>query len=128
MSEPFNPDTELSEFLRQGAGRDWAEEAAEDEAQSEMLRQRRLDLPTVAADAAHRGDRATAEIGANVISGAILATGTDYATIQLSEQVADVRLTAASWSFISTNVSVDATASGMSFVGLMKEHAAANAR
>lgn len=128
MEIPTNPDEELTTYLRQGAGREWAAEAAEDEEQTETLRQRKMDLLSIAEEAAHRGDRATAEMTGNVISGPILATGTDYLTIQLPDQEADVRYDQAIWSFVPGQTGTPAARSGMSFLGLLKEHAGTGKR
>lgn len=129
MENTTNPDEDLTSFLRQGAGRELAEEAAADEEQTEALRQRQMDMTAVIEDAAHRGERATAEMGETVISGPILATGTDYLTIQLPDQEADIRLDFAVWSFVPGQDGwTSAGRSGMSFVGRLKEHAAENRR
>lgn len=129
MENTIDPDEELTGFLRQGAGREMAEEAAEDEAQTEALRERRLDLATVVEDAAHRGDRATADTGDSVVSGPILAVGTDYLTIALPEQEADLRLDLAVWSFVPGQADQGpARRTGMSFLGRLKEYAASGAR
>lgn len=128
MVEPIDPEEELGSFLRQNAGKDWAAEAAEDERQTEALRQRQMDLLALAEDAGHRGERATAEMSGTVISGPILTTGTDYVTIQMPEQEADVRLDVATWSFVEGQGGSAATKSGMSFVGLLKQHASSDSR
>lgn len=98
--ENENTPNELSSELRQGAGREWAEEAAEDEQLTEEFRNRQLSLIAVAEQAAHRGDRATAEFDGKTLSGPIVSTGLDYVTIALSEQEAEIAINAGAWSFV----------------------------
>jgi hypothetical protein len=129
MEATPNPDRDLASQLRDSAGREWAEEAAEDESQTEALRQRQMDLLTVVEDAAHRGDRATVEMGDSTLSGPIINTGTDYLTIVLAEQEADVMFDAGIWTFVSgDNPSTGPKQSGMSFLGLLKQHAGTGMR
>ena len=129
MENTLNPDEELASHLRESAGREWTEEAAEDEGQTEILRQRQMDMLAVAEDAAHRGDRATAEIGGTTLSGPIISTGTDYLAIRLAEQEADILLNAATWSFVpGDNPVAGPKQSGMSFRGLLKQHAGTGGR
>ena len=54
------PDREVESHLRQGAGREWLEEAAEDEQLTELLRRRRLDLSGRVLELVHRGGRVRA--------------------------------------------------------------------
>ena len=128
MDHPTNPDDELRRELRRETGPELVEEAAEDEAQTELLRNRMLDLASVAADAAHRGDRATAEMAGTVISGPLIARGTDYLTVRLPDQEADVLLSAAVWSFVPSDQVTGARKTGMSFTGHLKELASAGLR
>lgn len=129
MDKTPTPDRDLASQLRDSAGREWAEEAAEDESQSEVLRQRQMDLLAVAEDAAHRGDRATVEIGDSILSGPILSTGTDYLTIGLAEQDADVRFDGGIWTFVpGDNPSTGPKQSAMAFLGLLKQHAGTGMR
>ncbi len=98
-----NPDPDLAAELRQGAGREWAEEAAEDERLTELLRRRRLELADVAKDLAHRGEQVSVEFGGHSFSGAVVGAGVDYATIDGPGQTAAVRLDVARWSIIAAN-------------------------
>jgi hypothetical protein len=86
MENTPNPEDELASHLRESGGREWVEEAAEDEEQTEVLRQRQMDMLSVAEDAGHRGDRATAEMVDATLSGPIVSTGTDYLTMSFAEQ------------------------------------------
>ena len=63
MNSIPDPDPHLAAELRQGAGREWAEEAAEDEQLTELLRRRKLELADVVRDLAHRGGRVSVEFG-----------------------------------------------------------------
>jgi hypothetical protein len=99
MENEHIPD-DLTSELRQGAGREWAEEAAEDEQLTEKLRERQMSLVSVAEQAAHRGDRGTAEFEGKVLSGPVVSTGLDYVTLSISEQEAEIPVTVAVWSFV----------------------------
>ncbi len=119
----------LASALRQGAGQEWSEEAAEEEQLTEALRQRSLDLADVLADAAHKGLRATADFSGKIYSGPIVATGTDYATIRLAEQEADILLAGAVWSFVEApGPMTESESTGMSLKGRLKEHASTGTR
>lgn len=91
------PDPELEAHLRQGAGREWLEEAAEDEQLTELLRRRRLDLGDRARELVHRGERVRAETGALSFSGRVVYAGSDFATIDRGEDTVDVVLDSAVW-------------------------------
>lgn len=120
---------DLPSALRQGAGKEWAEEAAEEEQLTETMRQRSLDIAAVLADAAHKGQRATADFSGKVYSGPIIATGSDYATIQLAEQEADIVLTGAVWSFVDApGPKTESTPTGMTIKGRLNEHATSGHR
>ena len=95
MSE--TPDREVEEHIRQGAGREWLEEAAEDEQLTELLRRRRLDLGDRARELVHRGERARAETGAHTFSGQVVSAGSDFATIDRGDDIVEVVLDAAVW-------------------------------
>ena len=60
-------------------------------------------LADVAADAAQRGQRATAEYEGKMLSGTIVAIGIDYVTLRLGEQDTETRLDPATWTFASTD-------------------------
>ncbi len=129
MTQENIPGEELPSILRQEAGREFAEEAAEEEQLTETLRQRRLDFAGVAEEAAHAGQRGTAEFDSKVHSGPIVATGSDYITLRLADQEADVYLPTAVWAFTDFEGEMPPpTRSGMSLKGRLGEHAAAASR
>lgn len=94
------PDPDLAAELRQGAGREWAEEAAEDERLTELGRRRRLTLMDVAKEMVNKGQRASIEFSGHTFSGAVVWAGEDFATIQGAGQLCEVRLEAATWSVL----------------------------
>ncbi len=94
------PDPDLAAELRQGAGREWAEEAAEDERLTELGRRRRLTLNDVAKEMVNKGQRASIEFSSHTFSGAVVWAGEDFATIQGAGQLCEVRLEAATWSVL----------------------------
>lgn len=94
------PDPDLAAELRQGAGREWAEEAAEDERLTELGRRRRLTMQDVAKEMVNRGQRASIEFSSHTFSGAVVWAGEDFATIQGAGQLCEVRLEAATWSVL----------------------------
>ena len=100
MTDPREPDRDLAAELRQGAGREWIEEAAEDERLSETLRRRQTNLSEMMAELASRGDRVSIEFGGHTFSGSVVEVGSDFATILGPGQVADVRLRTAKWSVL----------------------------
>lgn len=100
MSPDQEPDPDLAAELRQFAGREWADEAAEDERLTELLRRRRMSLQDVIADLAHRGDRVSVDFGGHTFSGAVVAGCEDSARILGPGQVADIRLDSARWSIL----------------------------
>jgi hypothetical protein len=91
------PDREIEEHLRQGAGREWKEEAAEDEQLTELMRRRRLTLGERAVELVHRGERVRAETGTQTFSGHVVYAGSDFATIDRGEDLVEVVLDAAVW-------------------------------
>lgn len=95
MTEP--PDRELEAQLRQGPGREWLEEAAEDEQLTELLRRRRLDLGERIREMVHRGDRVRAEIGPHTFTGLVGYAGGDFATVDRGEDQVEVVAAAATW-------------------------------
>jgi len=90
-------DREIEEHLRQGAGREWKEEAAEDEQLTELMRRRRLTLGERAVELVHRGERVRAETGTQTFSGHVVYAGSDFATIDRGEDLVEVVLDAAVW-------------------------------
>lgn len=100
MSDPREPDRDLASELRQIAGREWAEEAAEDERLSETLRRRQTGLAQVMAEFANRGDRVSTEFSGHTFSGSVVEVGSNFATVLGPGQVADIRLATAKWSVL----------------------------
>jgi hypothetical protein len=91
------PDREIEEHLRQGAGREWLEDAAEDEQLTELMRRRRLGLGDRARELVHRGERVRAEAGSHNFSGQLVYAGSDFATVDRGEDLVEVVLDAAVW-------------------------------
>lgn len=94
------PDPDLASELRQGAGQDWIEEAAEDERLTETHRRRRLTLEEQAKEMVNRGNRVSVEFGGHSFNGAVVGAGSDYVTVDGPGQVADIRMAAARWSVL----------------------------
>jgi hypothetical protein len=92
-----SPDREVESHLRQGAGREWLEEAAEDEKLTELLRRRRLDLSGRILELVHRGERVRAEAGAHTFSGRVVYAGADFASIDRGDDLVEVVLDSAVW-------------------------------
>ena len=88
---------EIEEQLRQGAGREWQEEAAEDEQLTELQRRRKLGLGDRVLEVVHRGERVRAEAGTQTFSGHVVYAGSDFATIDRGEDLVEVVLDAAVW-------------------------------
>ena len=92
------PEQEIEAQLRHGpAGREWVEEAAEDEKLTELLRRRRLDLGGRILELVHRGERARAETGGQTFSGRVIYAGADFATLDRGEDLVEVVIAAAIW-------------------------------
>ncbi len=135
MDTTDQPDPDLAAELRERAGNEMSEEAAEEERLTELMRRRRLDMGHVLRDVSHRGDRVTAEFGGHSFSGAAAFAGEDYATVYGSGQSADVRYAAATWSVIRAEAVVGvehqaklARGGAESFQALLKEYSAAGTR
>jgi hypothetical protein len=92
------PDPELEAHLRHSAGREWVEEAAEDEKLTELLRRRRLDMGGRVLELVHRGERVRAETQGQTFSGQVIYGGSDFATLDRGEDLVEVVLDAAIWS------------------------------
>lgn len=90
--DPGDPFDELAGELRQGAGREWREEAEEIEAETHVWRLRRKTLGEVAREALHRGDRLTVVCGERSAAGEVVGAGTDYLTLASDALWVDVRL------------------------------------
>jgi hypothetical protein len=101
MSE--GSDREIEAHLRQGAGREWLEEAAEDEHLTEVLRRRRLTLGERALELVHRGERVRAETGTQTFSGQVIYAGSDFATVDRGDDRVEVVLDAAIWTVEKTS-------------------------
>lgn len=121
------PDPNLASELRQGAGREWSEEAAEDERLTELHRRRRLTLSDQAKEFVNRGDRVSVEFSGHAFGGAVVAAGEDYATIEGPGQSADVRLNVARWSVLPSDQPAETNPrAAESFRALLHEHSAAD--
>jgi hypothetical protein len=121
-----DPDPDLAAELRQGAGREWAEEAAEDERLTELLRRRKLELADVAKDLAHRGGKVSVEFGGHSFSGTVIGAGVDYATIDSPGETAAIRFDVARWSIIPASRADESRMDrSESFKALLHEYAAA---
>jgi hypothetical protein len=126
MNSIPDPDPDLAAELRQGAGREWAEEAAEDEQLTELLRRRKLQLADVVRDLAHRGGRVSVEFGGHSFSGAVMGAGVDYATIDSTDQTADIRFDVARWSILAARRTEESRVDrSESFKALLHEYSAA---
>ena len=121
-----NPDENLASELRQGAGREWAEEAAEDERLTELQRRRKLTLADQAKEMVNRGDRVSVDFSGHTFGGAVAAAGEDYVTITGPGQDADIKLAEARWSVLPLDTpGQGGTAGPESFRALLHEHSAA---
>lgn len=102
MDQTFEHDPDLASELRQGAGRDLAAEAAEDERLTAVHDRRRFDMATVGKEMVNRGERVTVVYAGHTFSGRVVAGGVDHVTIEGSGQRADIRLDAGYWSILPT--------------------------
>lgn len=102
MDQTFDHDPDLASELRQGAGREVTEEAAEDERLTAVHDRRRFDMATVGKEMVNRGDRVTVVYAGHTFSGRVVAAGIDHVTIEGSGQRADIRLDAGYWSILPT--------------------------
>jgi len=119
------PDPNLASELRQGAGREWSEEAAEDERLTELHRRRRLTLSDQAKEFVNRGDRVSVEFGGHSFGGAVTKAGADYATVEGPGQVADIKLETARWSMMPSDQTSETMPAGAeSFRAILAEHSA----
>lgn len=120
------PDPDLASELRQGAGRDWNEEAAEDERLTELHRRRKMNLADQAKEMVNRGDRVSVDFYGHTFGGAVVAAGEDYITVQGPGQDADIKLAEARWSVLPLDTPAEAGPAGAeSFLALLQEHSAA---
>jgi len=100
----FEQDPDLARELRQGAGREWNEEAAEDERLTALHDRRRFGLADMAKEMANRGERVTVDVSGHSLSGTVVAAGADYAVIEGSGVSSEVKLDAAFWSVIPAGI------------------------
>ena len=116
-------DREMEEHLRQGAGREWIEEAAEDEQLTELLRRRRMSLGERALELVHRGQRIRAETGSQTFTGQVVYAGSDFATVDRGDDLVEVALEAATWVIESSVATGGIEQSGepLSFKGRLAE-------
>lgn len=129
MTTSEGPDPQLGAELRQSAGTEWAEEAAEDEQLTELMRRRGRAMGDVAREIANRGDRVTVQFGEHSFGGLIAHAGEDYATVIAPGQTADIRFDASTWSIVpSADGGEPASGGAETFRELLHEYAAANAR
>lgn len=125
MDQDRQPDPDLAAELRQGAGQEWNEEAAEDERLTELHRRRRLTLSDLAKEFVNRGDRVSVEFGGHAFSGAVVAAGEDYVTVDGPGQVADIVLAEARWSVLAGDQPAESVpARSETFRAILHEHAA----
>src|SRR5690606_26592292 len=82
----------LARQLREGAGRELREEAAEDETLTEIQRRRHRDLADVARIAMHRGDRVLVSGAGLHLAHPVTAVGDDYLTMETDDGAVDVSL------------------------------------
>ncbi len=97
MGEEREIDQSLGSELRQSAGREWVEEAAEDEKLTELLRRRRMSLGDNAREMVERGLRVRVETGPQTFTGQVVFAGSDYAVVERSDDLVAVRLDSAIW-------------------------------
>lgn len=125
MENGRQPDPDIASELRQGAGREWNEEAAEDERLTEVLRRRRLSLSDRAKELVNRGDRVSVEFSGHSFGGAVVTAGEDYVTVEGPGQTADIKLAEARWSVLTTDQPSDNRLGGPeTFRALLHEHSA----
>lgn len=125
MDNERQPDPDLASELRQGAGREWNEEAAEDERLTELHRRRRMTLADQAKELANRGDRVSVEVNGHTFSGRVASAGEDYVVIEGPGQVASVLLAEARWSVLPDDRPGEARRGGAeTFRALLHEHSA----
>ena len=97
MSRDDPDEPEFGPELRQGAGREWVEEAAEDERWTQKLRERRSDLKQRALAMVAEGRQVRAELPSLAFTGRLTFAGSDYAVIDSGYEEVAIRLDAALW-------------------------------
>lgn len=93
-------DRSLAAQIREMAGQDVVEEAAEDERLTELHRRRRLTLEDIGKEMVNRGDRVSIEFGGHSFSGVVVSGGADYVSINGPGQAAEIKLSEARWSVL----------------------------
>ncbi len=91
----MNPEDEIrrigSELRWSASGAEFVEEAEITESETETGRRRRQTMIDVVTEAMHRGDTVTARFADTVMTGRIVAVGTDYFSLETPYEVADLR-------------------------------------
>ena len=125
MDYERNLDPNLASELRQGAGQEWAAEAAEDERLTELHNRRQFSLADAAKDWVNKGDRVSVEFGGHSFGGAVSVAGEDYVTIVGPGQTADIKLAEARWSILPNDDPAESHDTGPeSFIALLHDHTA----
>lgn len=115
-------ESDLESELRQTAGREWAEEAAEDESLTELMRRRRLTLADQTREALSIGARATCEVAQQAFAGDLVYAGADFAVIDRGDDLVAVVLESGIWRFeTSSGGATDPTGQTVSFKAHLAE-------
>ena len=114
MDRDREPDPGLASELRLGAGKEWTEEAAEDERLTELHRRRRMTLGDHAREMVNRGDWVSVEFGGHSFGGAVTVAWDDYVTVDGPGQVAEIKLDEARWSVLPSERGPEGRPSGAS--------------
>lgn len=97
MKPDSSPDPDLEAELRQSAGRDLAEEAAEDERLTEKLRDRRSGLRQRLLDLGATSRLVRVDVGSRTFTGAVACIGTDFAEIDRGDDLTAIRFEVGVW-------------------------------
>jgi hypothetical protein len=125
MTMNGEPDPTLASELRQSAGREWTEEAAEDEKLTELHRRRKMTLADSGKELVNRGNRVSVEFGGHSFSGAVVAGGSDYVLVEGPGQAADIKLDEARWSILPSEASEERVPTSLeSFKAVLHQHSA----
>lgn len=115
-------ESDIGAELRQGAGREWVEEAAEDERMTEKQRDRRSGLRERILAIAAAGQHVRCEAGSRTYSGRIVSAGTDYAVIDRGSDLVALRIEVPVWAIQgSRSAESGPTAVSISFKGHLAE-------
>jgi hypothetical protein len=124
MDQTFEHDPELASELRDSAGREISEEAAEDERLTALHDRRRFTMSEAAKEMANRGDRVAVECAGHSFSGALVSAGADYAVIEGSGLRSEIRLDAGYWSLIpAAQGASPGTTTNETLAARLREHA-----